>query len=97
MRMYHAGFIVTKETPELLRSSLLWNIWVAKTQREVGDEFFHLTSKGITCQTLKFWMTASLACHISFIQSLFLTKIVVLDSSSNLFFVVKISAQSKIS
>ena len=33
--------------------------------------------------------------HISFIQSSFLTKIVWLDSISNLVFVVKISAQSK--
>ena len=29
---------------ELLRSSLLWNIWVAKTQKEMGDESFYLGS-----------------------------------------------------
>ena len=39
-------------------------------------------------------MTATSANHISFIQSLFLTKIVGLDSNSNLIFVVKISTQS---
>ena len=35
------------------------------------------------------WMTATLACHISFIQSLFLMKIVELDCNSNLVSVVK--------
>ena len=41
-------------------------------------------------------MTSTLARHISIIQSPFLMKIVGLDSNSNLVFVVKISAQSKI-
>ena len=37
--------ILSKETPwELLRTSRLWNIWVAKTQKEMGDEPFHLGS-----------------------------------------------------
>ena len=40
-----SSFILTKEIPwELLRSSLLRNIWVAKTQKEMGDEPFHLGS-----------------------------------------------------
>ena len=37
--------VLSKETPwELLRSSILWNIWVAKTQKEIGEESFHLDS-----------------------------------------------------
>ena len=38
--------VLSKETPwDLLRSSsLLWNIWVAKTQKEIRDEPFHLGS-----------------------------------------------------
>ena len=40
-----SSFILTKETPwESLRSSLLWNIWMAKTQKKMGDEPFHLGS-----------------------------------------------------
>ena len=37
--------VLSKETPwELLRSSILWNIWVAKTHKEIGEESFHLGS-----------------------------------------------------
>ena len=39
------SLILTKETPwKLLKPFLLWNIWVAKTQKEMGDEPFHLES-----------------------------------------------------
>ena len=55
----------------------------------------YLTSKGAACQNLTLWMTTTSASCISFIQSSFLTKIIGLDSNSNLIFVVKISAQSK--
>ena len=58
-------------------------------------KFPPLMPKGATCQNLTFSMIATLVCHISFIQSLFLMKIIGLDSNSNLVFVVKISAQSK--
>ena len=48
-----------------------------------------LTPKGAACRNLTFSMTTTSASHISFIQSLFLTKIVGLVSNSNLVFVVK--------
>ena len=41
----NSSIILTKDTPwNLSRSSLLWNTWVAKTQKEIGDEPFHLGS-----------------------------------------------------
>ena len=55
-----------------------------------------LTSKGIALQNLTFSMIATLAHHISVIQSPFSTKIIGLDSNSNLVFVVSILAQFKI-
>ena len=54
-----------------------------------------LTPKGAACQNSTFWMTATLARHISFIQSPFLTKIVGMNSNSNLVFVVKNLVGSK--
>ena len=54
-----------------------------------------LIPNGATLQNLTFWMIETLEGHTSFIQSLLLTKIVVLDSNSNLVFVIKILVQSK--
>ena len=37
--------VLSKKIPwKLLTSSILWNIWVAKTQKEIGEESFHLES-----------------------------------------------------
>ena len=55
----------------------------------------YLTHKSATLQNSTFKMTIISASHISFIQSLLLTKVVGLDSNSNLVSMMKFSAQSK--
>ena len=59
--------------------------------------FHHLIPKGAACRNSTFWMTATSVSLTSFIQRPFLTKIIGLNSNSNLISVVKISAQSKMS
>ena len=54
-----------------------------------------LIPKGAACQNSTSWIIATLECHISFIQTSFLTKFVGLDFSSNLIFVVKFLANPR--
>ena len=60
-----------------------------------NEKIHTLTPNGATCRNSTFWMTVTSASHISFIQSLFLTKILELDFNSKLVSREKISAQSK--